>query len=573
MKNSQVVKIFRNIADILEIKGENVFRIRAYNRAADVIEGLSDDIEELAKQEALTGIPGIGKDLEAKIKEIIASGTCGAYELLRKEVPEGLLQIMAVPGIGPKTAKSLYDQLQVKNVAELERAIADGKLRGMRGVKDKTIGNILKGIELLKQGNERMPLAAAIETARSFVAGLQRQKEAGKISEAGSLRRKRETVRDIDILVTSDKPGEVMDSFVSLPRVEDVVARGETKSTVRTDEGVQVDCRVVDEKSFGAALVYFTGSKNFNIRLRSIAQKKGWKVNEYGVFDVSGKQEKLLAGKTEEDIFKLFGMEFIPPEIREDTGEIELALEHKLPRLVELKDIKGDLHCHSKWSDGGETIAAMAAKARSLGYSYLAVTDHSESLKIARGLDRAALKKKRKEIDSLNRGFKDFRILFGAEVDVDLEGKPDYPDEVLADFDIVVAAVHTGFKLPKKQMTARMVRVCRNKRIHIIAHPTGRLWGARDGYDVDLTEVFKAAADTNTAMEINSFPQRLDLNDQNARQAKDLGVRIAIDTDSHAAGHLDNMILGIDVARRGWLEPRTVLNTLPVDQLLKTVRK
>lgn len=578
MKNTRVAQVFRDIADILELKGENVFRVRAYRRAADVIEGVSEDVADLARESRLTDIPGIGEDLAGKIAEIVATGSCAAYEELRAAVPAGLREIVSIPTVGPKTARRLYEELGIKSVGELERAIGEGRLKGIRGIKGKTIDNIAKGIALIKKGKERMPLAVAAETADGFIVELRRMKEVSRISEAGSLRRRKETVRDLDILVTSTDPAAVMERFVTLPGVNDVVARGMTKSTVRTGDGIQVDCRVVEEKSFGAALLYFTGSKNFNIRLRSMAVKKGWKVNEYGVFAAgrSGGEdrERFLAGEKEEDIFGLFGMEYVPPEMREDEGEIELALERRLPRLVTLKQVRGDLHCHSKWSDGGNTIAEMAAMAKSLGYAYMAATDHSQSLKIAHGLDRQALRRKKREIDELNAADKDgFRILFGTEVDIDMKGNIDYPDDILKEFDVVVAAVHTGFKQTARQMTRRLVAACRNKFVHVIAHPTGRLWGAREGYEFDHAEVFSAAAGTNTALEINSFPQRLDLNDQDVRLAKAKGARVAVNTDSHATAHMRNMRLGIDVARRGWLEPDDIINTLPLGRLLKALRK
>jgi len=579
MKNSLVAKIFRDMAAILEIQGENVFRVRAYARAADTIEGLSDDVTELAAKGALTVIPGIGKDLAGKIQEIIATGTCAGYEEIKKDVPPGILELMSVPNVGPKTAKLLSDRLGVKSAAELEAAIAAGKLAGIPGIKEKSIANILRGIALFKQGRERMVFPVARELKDKFVGELKKLPEVERISEAGSLRRAKETVRDIDILVVSKQPEKVMDAFTRVPWVKEIIAKGPTKASVRTADDVQVDCRVVEENAYGAALLYFTGSKNFNVHLRTIGVRNGWKTNEYGVFSAEAHPGlsdkpggKFLAGKTEEDIFKLFGMAYVPPELREDTGEIELALKNSLPRLVTREDIKGDLHAHSKWSDGTNTIAEMAAAARSLGYEYLAVTDHSQSLKVARGLSIEAVQKKREEIDALNAKLRGFRILFGAEVDIDNEGGLDYPDEVLKGFDIVVAAVHTGFKQSREQLTRRVTRACANKHVHIIAHPTGRVWGAREAYAIDMDEVFTACRDTNTALEINSFPDRLDLNDGHCRQAKERGVRIAIDTDSHAVGHLGNMGLGVSVARRGWLEGRDVINTLPLDRLFKSIK-
>lgn len=569
MKNKLVVEIFRNIAEILEIKGENVFRIRAYQKAADTIEGLSEDIFDLASQDRLEEIPGIGKDLSAKIKEIVSTGKLQFYEELQKSVPEGLLELLKIPSVGPRTANLLFQSLKIQNIPELESAISAGKLEGLPGIKEKSIENIQKGIALLKRSKERLPLAEAIALARDFLAPLNNLKEVSKISSAGSLRRCRETVRDIDILVVSDQPEKVMRVFIGMPQVKEVIASGATKSSVRTQDDVQVDCRVVEERSFGAAWLYFTGSKNFNVHIRKIAQKKNWKINEYGVF----KGEKFLAGRTEEEIFKLFKMQYIDPEIREDMGEMELALGHKLPALIKFEDIQGDLHCHSDFSDGGNTIEEMCWAGLKKGYSYIAITDHSESLKIARGLDRAALSKKKKEIERVSKLFPGIRILYGTEVDIDSQGQIDYPPDVLKEFDIVVGAIHIGFKQSKEQLTKRLVKACQSKLVHIIAHPTGRLWGVRDSYEFDLPEVLKAASDTNTALEINSFPSRLDLNDQNCRLAKKMKVKLAINTDSHAIEHLDNLPLGICVARRAGLEAKDVLNTLSWDKLKQAIKK
>ncbi len=366
-------------------------------------------------------------------------------------------------------------------------------------------------------------------------------------------------------------PEKVMEVFTGLPQVKEVLASGQTKSSVRTRNDIQVDCRVVEKRSFGAALLYFTGSKNFNVRIRKLAQKKNWKINEYGVF--ADKDGKFLAGKSEEEIFRLFKMQYVEPELREDSGEFELARESKLPELIKLEDIKGDLHCHSDYSDGLNSIEEMAQAAQKKGYGYIAITDHSQSLKIAGGLSLADLARKKKEIDRLNSRLKDFRILYGTEVDIDSEGDIDYPDAVLKEFDIVVGAIHIGFKQSSLQMTRRLVKACQSKLVNFISHPTGRLWGTRDSYGLDLEEVIKACRDSNTALEINSFPDRLDLNDQNSRFAKQLGARLAINTDSHAIQHLENMELGICVARRGWLEAKDVINTLSLEKLLKAIKK
>ncbi len=569
MKNLDISVIFREITKILEIKGDNPFRIRAYERAAQNIEGLTQEIGVYIRDDRLTDIPGVGKDLADKIREYAKTGKIKAYEDLRKSVPAGLLDLLNIPSVGPKTAKLLYDKLKIKGISDLEKAIKNNKLQGILGIKEKTIENILKGIAVLKRGRERMTLAQAMQVADEFLRALNKLSEAKKISVAGSLRRQKETVRDIDILAISKKPKKIMDVFTGLPNVGTLLAKGETKSSVRTKDDVQVDCRVVEEKSFGAALLYFTGSKNFNIKLRQLAIRRGLKINEYGVF----RGNKFVCGRTEEEIFKILGMPYIEPELREDTGEIELARRFQLPQLIELKDIKGDLHDHSKWSDGANTIEEMAEAARKRGYFYIAITDHSASLKIAGGLSVAELKKKRREIDKVNRRLKNFMVLYGTEVDIDSEGTLDYKDETLKEFDVVVAAIHTGFKQSKSQLTRRLTRACRNKYVHIIAHPTGRLWGVRDAYDIDIDTVLKTARDTNTYLEINAFPQRLDLNDLHCRRAKEIGAKLVIDTDAHTAEQMDTMKLGISVARRGWLTKKNVINTLALEELLKALKK
>jgi len=569
MKNLEIATIFHDIAKILEIKGDNPFRIRAYERAAQNIEGLTEDIEGYIKEDRLTEIPGIGKDISGKIKEIVKTGKLKALADLKKTIPEGLLDLLNIPSVGPKTAKLLYEKLKIKNISDLEGAIRKNKLGGIFGIKEKTIENISKGIELLKRGKERMTLARAVLVADEFVNALKKLPLVKKISTAGSLRRQKETVRDIDILVISDKPKKVMQAFTSSPSVRDVLAEGQTKASVRTKEDIQVDCRVVEQKSFGAALLYFTGSKNFNIKLRQMAIKKGLKINEYGVF----RNDKFVCGRTEEEIFKLLGMPYIEPELREDNGEIELAINHTLPKLIDIKDVKSDLHVHSKWSDGGNTIEEIVRACLKRGYTYAAITDHSQSLKVAGGMTARDLKKKKEQIEKINQKLKTFYVLYGTEVDIDSDGKLDYKDEILKEIDLVVAAIHTGFKQSKEQLTKRLINACQNKYVHIIAHPTGRLWGTRDAYEIDLDELLKVANQTNTFLEINAFPQRLDLNDLNCRRAKEMGVKLALGTDAHTTEQLENMKLGISVARRGWLSKEDVINTLSVEELLKMIKK
>ena len=428
MQNQRVAEIFNNIAKILEIKQENPFRIRAYEKAAQNIRELSEDIQALVEEERLSEIPGIGQDLANKIKEIVSTGKLKFYEDLQKTIPPGLLDLLNIPSVGPKTAWNLYKKLNIKTIEDLEKAIENNNLTGLFGIKEKTIQNIKQGISLIKRGRERMPLAEAIHTAGEFIRPLSELPFVNKISPAGSLRRQKETVRDIDILIVSSKPDKAMDKFTQLPQVEKIQAKGETKSSVLNRQGVQVDCRVVPDKSFGAALMYFTGSKSFNIKLRTIAIKMGFKINEYGVF----KKEKRLAGRTEEEIFKLLKMSYIPPELREDTGEIELAKINKLPRLVEFGDVLADLHVHSIWSDGRNSIEQLVQVAKKRNYSYLAITDHSQGLKVAGGLSVRELRKKKTEIEKINTKLKSFRVLYGTEVDIDSEGKLDYSDKVLS---------------------------------------------------------------------------------------------------------------------------------------------
>lgn len=565
MKNQEIANIFKEIVKILEIKGENPFRIRAYERAARNIEALSEGIEILIEEDRVKDIPGIGKDLEGKIKEISDTGKLKYLDELKKDVPQGIIDMLRIPGVGPKTAKILHDELGILDLVMLERMVHAGKIRNIPGMKEKTEENILRGLALLKKGQDRMDLKTALDEVDLFVRQLQKLKGVKKISPAGSLRRMKDTVRDIDILLTSNKPEKIMDVFTSLPEVKDVLAKGPTKSSIITRDGIQVDVRVVEDSSYGAALMYFTGSKAHNIKLRQIAIKKGLKLSEYGIF----KKSKKIAGKTEKEMYETLGLPYIVPELREDRGEIEAIAKEGLPKLIELGDIKGDLHTHSTWSDGGSSIEEMVIKARKLGYEYIAITDHSQGLKIAGGLDRQELYIKKREIDKLRRKYRDIKILFGTEVDIDSDGNLDYSDDILEEMDIVIAAIHTGFKQSAEKLTRRIIKACQNKHVDIIAHPTGRLWGAREPYELNIEEVLRVARDTSTALEINSFPQRLDLDDIHCRMAKDFSVMLAVNTDAHIAQQLELMKLGVATARRGWLEKKDVLNSLSFDRLVK----
>ncbi len=571
MRNFEIAKVFNEIADILEIKDENPFRIRAYRRAAQNIEALTEAVEELAQRGDLEKVPGIGKDLALKVQEILSTGGLKYLENLKKEVPESLVEFLSIPGMGPKTAKLLYDQLGVDSVEKLEGLAKGHKLQGLPGIRAKTEENIIRGIELYKKGRERMPLGKALSLAQEIMAHLQALPEVNRLAFAGSLRRMKETVKDIDILVTSDHPPKVMGVFASLPLVQEVLARGETKCSVILKEGIQADLRVVDPESFGAALQYFTGSKAHNIRSRELAVRKGFKLSEYGVFrDADGRR---LGGALEEDMYAALGLPLIPPELREDTGEIEAALEGRLPKLVEYSEIKGDLHVHSHWSDGAHSLEELAEAAIRKGYEYLLIADHSKSMGIARGLSKEELHQQVQEIQALNKKFKGFRLLAGIEVDIRADGTLDFPDDVLAQLDVVVAAIHSGFKQSKGTMTKRIVRAMENPHVHIIAHPTGRLIGEREGYELDWEEVLRCARETNTALEINSYPARLDLNDLNSRRAKEAGVSLAISTDAHTISQLETMTLGVATARRGWLTKGDLLNTLSARDLLERISK
>lgn len=569
MKNQQIANIFNEIAEILELKGENVFRIRAYRRAAQNLDGLSKDVGSLTEEE-LSAIPGIGKDLAGKIHEYLETGKIVKHEELKREIPEGVLQLLQISGLGPKKAKMLFDKLKIKSVDELETAIRKGKLTGLPGIQKKTEENILKGIDLLKRGTERRPLGRVLPLAYDIVQRMKDNAPVDRIEVAGSIRRCKDTVRDIDILATSKKPEAVMDAFVKLPHVSRVLSRGKTKSSMITDDGIQVDLRVVDEDSFGAALTYFTGSKQHNIKLREMAVRAGLKISEYGVFKEPG--ERKLGGKREEDVYKALKLPFIPPELREDTGEIEAALKGQLPDLITLDDIRGDLHVHTKWSDGSHDLNTIVEAARKKGYQYIAITDHTKGLGIAHGLDEARLREQIKLINTVNEKLRGFTLLKGTEVDIRSDGKLDLPDEALAGLDIVVASIHSGFKQSQDQITKRMISAIRNPCVSVIAHPTGRLIGERDAYAIDMEAVFREAARYRVAMEINAYPLRLDLNDHHIKLAREYGVPLVISTDTHVTTQFDFMTYGVSMARRGWVEKKDVLNALGYDQLMKRLR-
>ncbi len=569
MKNQQIAKVFNEIAELLELKGENVFRIRAYRRAAQNLDGLSKDVTTLTDED-LAAIPGIGKDLIGKIHEYLDKGTVAKHEELKKEIPAGVLDLLRIPGLGPKKAKQFYDTLKIKSVDDLEAAIKAGRLEGMPGIQKKTEENILKGIALIKRGTERTPLGRVLPLAEDIVRRMKDGAPVNRIEVAGSIRRMKETVKDIDILTTSRKPAEVMDAFVKLPQVSRVLMQGPTKSSIITDEGIQVDLRVVEEDAFGAALQYFTGSKQHNIKLREMAVRKGLKINEYGVFREPG--DAKIAGKREDDVYKTLALPWIPPELREDQGEIDAALRGELPDLVALADIKGDLHAHTKWSDGSHDLDTVIDAAKKRGYAYVAITDHTKGLGVAHGLDEKRLADEVRQIDDANRRHAGFKILKGTEIDIRSDGRLDLADEALTGLDIVVASIHSGFRQTEEQITKRILSAIRNPYVSVIAHPTGRLIGERDAYAVDIDAILREAARHGVAMEVNAYPLRLDLNDTHVKLAKQYGVPLVICTDMHVTSQFDFMAYGVSVARRGWAEKKDVLNALPYERLLERLR-
>jgi len=573
VKNKDIAALFNEIADILELKGENVFRINAYRRAAQNVEGLSRAIEDVAAGGGLDEIPGIGKDLAGKIGEYLETGKISYLEELRSETPRILLDMLRIPGVGPKTAVRLHAELAINSLEELKHAALDHRIQELPKMKAKTEENILKGIEFLSRAGARTPIGDAYPLARRIIAALAELPEVARIAAAGSLRRWRETVGDIDILVVSKAPEAVIERFTHLEEVERILAGGGTKGSVITKDGIQVDIRVVEARSYGAALCYFTGSKEHNIRLREMAIKKGLKLSEYGVFKKAGKTERMIAGATEEEVYEALELPFIPPEIREDAGEIEAAKAGALPELVSMRDIKGDLHCHSDYSDGAEPLSVVAEAARKRGYRYLLITDHSKSLTIANGLSDERRLAQIAEIDRLNARRMDFRLLKGAEVDILPDGSLDMSEGLLERLDLVYVAIHSKFKMPRAEMTKRVIRALEHPRANILAHPTGRLIGARDAFEIDMDAVIRAAARTGTAIEINAHPARLDLDASNCRKAAELGVMIAIGTDAHLLPELEHMIYGVGTARRGWLTKRNVVNTRAATQLLSLLHK
>lgn len=568
--NADIAAIFEEIADLLEIEGANPFRVRAYRSAAREMQSLGTPVAEMIERgEDLTELPGIGADLAAKIREIVETGRCEALENLRHELPAGITELLAIPGLGPKRVAALYDHLKIRTLGQLRSAARSGRIRAIPGFGPKTEASIVQALEAKTAGSKRFKLAVAAEYAESLLEFLGALKGVQQATIAGSYRRCRETVGDIDILVTAKDAGEVMEAFVNYDEVRDVLAHGDTRSSVVLRCGLQVDLRVVDPGCYGAALQYFTGSKAHNIALRRLAQSKKLKLSEYGVFRGS----RRLAGKTEETVYKSLGLRWIAPELREDRGEIEAARRGKLPKLLELDDLKGDLHAHTKATDGHNSLREMAEAARELGFEYLAITEHSQRLSMAHGLDADRLRKQMAEIDRLNADLRGITVLKGIEVDILEDGSLDLPDDVLGECDLVIGAVHSKFKLARARQTRRILRAMDHPHFTILAHPTGRLLDTRGPYDVDMARVVRHAAERGCFLELNAHPERLDLLDIHCQLARDEGVLVAISTDAHGVRDFRNLAYGVGQARRGWLGKDDVLNTRPLKALRALLRQ
>jgi len=577
MDNKQIAVAFSRIADILEIKGENVFRIRAYRSAAQNIMDLARPLGEIYQEDpsGLDRIPGIGKDLKEKIIEMLGTGKLRYHDELMKEFSPGFLDMLTLAGLGPKKLRKLKDELGIRNVDALEKACKKGSLEKIEGMGARTQEKLLESIKHFRKVEGRMLLPEADVLSDEIITYLRKSKNFKKIEKAGSLRRGRETIGDLDILAIAADRKKAMDYFLSQPGVENVIAKGNTKSSISLADGPQVDLRVVDASCFGAALVYFTGSKQHNVKIRTIAKKMGYKVNEYGVFSVSPSgKEKIVAGRTEEEVYHKLGMKWIPPELRENTGEIKAAEEGTLPeKLLETKDIKGDLHMHTVASDGNATVEEMAEAAQKRGYKYLAITDHSKHVRVANGMDEKRLLKEVEKIRKIDRKIKGIKILAGIEVDILADGKLDLEDYALKELDVVIAAVHSNFSFDREKQTDRILKAMDNKYVNILAHPSGRLITTRSAIYADFDRIFTKAVENNIFLEINTHGDRIDLNDVNCRRAKELGARFVIGTDAHDTEQLGGLVYGVITARRGWLEKKDVLNTSSFDKLIKAMNR
>ncbi len=575
MINWEIARIFYKISQYLEME-EAPFKPQAYEKAALNLETLSEDVKDIYKRQGLNGlkeIPGIGQSMAEKIVEYIKTGKIKEHQKLRKKMPVNIEELTAVEGIGPKMVRDLYKHLKIKNLKDLEKAARAGKIRGLPHFGLKTEQNILQGIEFLKRSKGRFLLGEILPKVYEIIDELKNLKEVKQISEAGSVRRRKETIGDVDILITAANPKKVIEYFVCLPGAVKIWGKGSTKASIRLKEGFDVDLRVLPEKQFGSALQYFTGSKEHNIALRKIAINKGLKLSEYGLFMAAGqpKGKKMIAGRNEKDIYKALGMSYLEPELRENKGEIELAIFKKLPDIIGYSDILGDLHVHSDWDGGENSILEMAEAAMSIGYQYVGISDHTKFLRIENGLDERQLAEQRKEISRLNSKFEilnsKFRIFHGCEANIMPDGSIDIKDEILSKLDYVIAGVHHQMKMSKEKMTKRIIKAINNPNVDIISHPTGRVLKRRDEYEADFNEILKAAKEAGTILEINAHPNRLDLSDFHIRKAKELGVKMVVNTDAHRKEQLKFMEYGISQARRGWAGGKDIINCWPAGKM------
>ena len=571
MENLDYARIFEEIADLLEIEGANPFRVRAYRNAARTLETLTQSVESLLRTggKSLTEIPGIGKDLATKVAEIHQTGELQFLKELRSQVPPSLLEILRIPGLGAKRVHQLWQSLGITKRDQLREAIDSGKLEGLRGFGEALKTSILKGIEEVQSRIGRFRIVEADHYAKALLSFLRNAKGIVTLEPAGSYRRRCETVGDLDILATTSRNSNIMNHFVSFPEVREVLVQGPSKSSIRLNSGLQIDLRLLDQKSYGAAMHYFTGSKAHNVAIRGIGHNQGLKINEYGVF----RGDDRVGGETEEDVFRSVGLAWIPPELRENRGEVEAAGGGRLPNLIELKDIKGDLQMHSKYSDGQSTSSEMIEACRRRGYLYMALTDHSQAVRVAGGLKPDEFKKQYKEIDRLQKRFPEIRVLKSAEVDILADGSLDLEDSILERMDVVLVSIHSKFNMTKAEMTHRIVRAMRHPRVNILGHPTGRLINQREPYLLEIEEVVRVAKEEGVMLEANAHPERLDLRDYHLQLAKQAGVKIVINTDSHQTADLEYMRYGVDQARRGWLEKSDVANALPLKAFLKLLKK
>ncbi len=567
--NMEIAEKFYTLANLLEIENANPFRVRAYRNAARVISGLGNNVADLIKQGAdLSELPGIGNDLAEKIKWLVETGELPILTEIESRLPPILNELMKIEGLGPKRVQIIYKNLHIKNIHDLKNAISKGRLRKLIGFGEKTEKKILEGLQHIGQYAQRAKLADVFPIVDALLRYLKKSKAAEQVECAGSFRRRKDTIGDLDILAVANEGEKVIDHFVKFEEVADIISQGTTRSTVRLHSGIQVDLRVVPNMSYGAALLYFTGSKDHNIALRKLALQKKLKINEYGAF----KGKKQIAGRSEEEMYRQIGLPYIPPELREERGEIAAAFKNHLPRLITLNDIRGDLHCHTKATDGNATLENMAKAAEEHGYEYIAITDHSKHLAFTHGLDKKTLFKQIKAIDKLNSKLKKLIILKSIELDILEDGSLDLPNEVLKELDLTVCAIHSLFHLPQKKQTERILRAMDNPYFTILAHPCGRLINQRESYQVDLERIMHAAKERGRILELNAQPDRLDLNDIHCKMAKDIGVKISIATDAHSLSQFDYMKFGVFQAQRGWLEKQDVVNTYSLKALRKVLK-